>query len=97
MWAVGSQGGGGATTLAADGTFVSKSTNRWTGGSKQFSYEGTWEIKDGVLAFTNVKTSEPKFMPVGKLDRLQIIRADDRELAFLDSSENRTNILKRSL
>ena len=75
---------------------MSKSTNRWTGGSKEFSYEGTWDVKDGVLTLTYVKTSEPKSMPVGKLERWPIIRADDRELAVLDSSENRTNILLRS-
>jgi hypothetical protein len=96
VWSIGTEGGVGATTLAPDGSFVSKSMNRWPGGSKEFSYEGRWEIKDGLLTFTYLKTSEPEAMPVGKLEHLEIIRADNRELALLDSSENRTNILRRS-
>ena len=94
-WAAGTQGGGGATVLGADGKFVSKSTNRWASGSKEFSYEGRWDVKDGILTFSYLKTSEPKYMPVGKSDRMEIIRVDERELALLDFSENRTNILWR--
>ena len=52
-------------------------------------------MKDGVLTFTYVKTSEPKYIPAGKEDRYQIIRVRDRELAIL-ISENQTNILQRS-
>lgn len=95
VWAIGAQGGGGVTTLAADGSFISKSTNRWTGGSKEFRYEGKWKAGEGVLTLTCLKTSEPEHIPVGKLDRFKIVRADNRELAILDSSENRTNILQR--
>lgn len=82
--------------LGAEGKFVSRSTNRWAGGSKEFSYEGTWELKDGILTFTYLKTSERKDMPAGKSERLEIIRVDDTQLVVLDWSENRTNILWRS-
>src|SRR5882724_12090062 len=73
----------GFTTFAANGNFVHKSTNRWATGSKEFSYEGTWQLQDGILIFTYKKTSEPKYMPVGKVERCQVIRAEDRDLVLL--------------
>lgn len=95
VWPVGSEGGAGATTLGADGRFVSRITNRWAGGSKEFNYEGTWGVEHGILTFTYIKTSEPTYMPAGKVDHSQILGVRDPELALLDS-DNRTNTLKRS-
>ena len=89
------QTSGGVTTFAANGNFVFKGTNRWATGAKEFSYEGTWQIQDGILIFTLTKTSEPKYMPVGKVDRCKIIRADDRDLMLFAPSENSTNISHR--
>jgi hypothetical protein len=86
---------GGVTTFSANGNFVSKSTNRWATGSKEFSYEGTWRIQDGILISAYTKTSEPKYMPIGKVDRCQVIRAEDRDLVVFVPSENSTNILHR--
>jgi hypothetical protein len=85
----------GVTILAANGNFVCKATNRWSTGSKEFSYEGTWQLQDGILIFTYTKTSEPKYMPVGKVERCQVIRAEEQELALFFPSENETNILRR--
>jgi len=86
----------GFTTFAANGNFVHKSTNPWANGSKEFSYEGTCQLQHEILIFTYTKTSEPKYMPVGKVERCQIIRAEEEELALWSGkSENSTNILRR--
>ena len=91
-------GSGGVTILTPDGKFVSGSTNRWRSGSREFAYEGTWHVKDGILNFTYAKTSEPIAMPAGRIEHYNIIRLDEDELAIcevLDGSLGTTNSLKR--
>jgi len=88
----------GVTTLAPDGKFVSNSTNRWSSGSREFAYEGTWQVKDGILNLTYTKTSESKVMPVGRIEHCKIIRLNEDELAncqVLDGTLGTTNYLKR--
>ena len=97
-WGGEPEGSAGVNTLAPDGKFVSSSTNRWSSGSREFAYEGTWQVKDGILHLTYTKTSEPKDMPVGRIERYKIIRIDAEELAdcqMLDGSLGATNSLKR--
>ena len=96
VFTAGTKGGGGVTTFDADGNSVTDITNRWTGGSKEFHYQAKWKIKNANITFTYVKTSEPEYLPVGKSEHCQILKVDEQELVFLDSSDNHTNILQRS-
>jgi hypothetical protein len=83
---------GGVTTFLPEGTFTSRSTNRWDGGSRQFAYEGTWTVKEGVVIVRHTKSSQPKDVPVGSGGRLQIVRLDGREVAWRDLSLNVTKV-----
>jgi hypothetical protein len=83
---------GGVLTMRQDSTFVSRYTNRWANGSKEFAYEGTWTVKDRAVLFTYTKTSELKVVPAGTTDHCQIVRLDDQEFAWQDLSRGITNI-----
>lgn len=89
---------GGVTTLLQNRTFASRSTNRWAGGSKEFAYQGTWRVVEGVVVFTYTESSEPKDVPVGSSNRYEIVRLDEQELTTMDLSSGMTNlwVMRRS-
>jgi len=49
---------------------------------KEFIYEGKWKVLDNFMIVTLTKTSQPKFEPVGRIERFQIIRLTKTELIY---------------
>ena len=62
-------------TIASDGSFSS--------GSSSVTYQGTWLVKDDVLVLTVTNATDTKqHEPVGSVDRMKIIQADDGHLTL---------------
>jgi hypothetical protein len=76
-----------------DGTFSTIATN--VDIPKEFMYEGKWEVLDNFLITTLTKTSQPKFEPVGRIDRYQIIRLTKTEMIYREEKEGQVISLKR--
>ena len=67
--------GGFGMTISSDGSFSS--------GSSNVAYQGTWLVKDDVLVMTITNaTSTRQHEPVGSVDRMKIVQADDSHLTL---------------
>ena len=65
-------------TISSDGSFSS--------GSSNVAYQGTWLVRDAVLVMTVTKaTGTKQHEPVGSVDRMKIVQADESHL-ILESS-----------
>ena len=87
-WKSGAEGN---VNISSDGSFSSKfySSNKLI-----VSYEGIWQVKDGVWITTITKASGTRhYDPVGTVDRMKIIRVDDHEL--VTDWGHQTNLLSR--
>jgi hypothetical protein len=73
-----------AVTVSSDGSFVSKFSVIRTNIPSELIYQGTWQVKDGVLitTITNVDGLEPHD-PVGKIRNIKIIHMDEHEMTYL--------------
>lgn len=87
MWAYNSNSTQCTIVLDSNGSFRTTVTNT----SKQFSYEGKWEISNGILITTLTNTSEPKYEPPGRIDRFKILRLDESELVYKDEDKGDSN------
>jgi hypothetical protein len=77
-------------TIASNGSF----TTRWTivksNFTSELTYQGRWQIKNGVMISTSTNVSGPEpHESVGTTDRNKIIRLNDRELFFENAKLNR--------
>jgi major membrane immunogen (membrane-anchored lipoprotein) len=74
-WADDRPGSLGTMTLASDGSFSS----RWRTPNHTNTWEGTWQISDGVLIMTNTKSNDVPITTISH-DKNKIIRVDDHVL-----------------
>lgn len=65
----------GVITMSADGSFLSQ----FTGRTQVWVYEGTWQIRDGVIVVTTKKSNS---VPRSDVNLCRIIRADGHELIY---------------
>lgn len=82
--------------LVSDGSFHSRCTTTFTNATYEWSYDGTWEVKDGVLISTITNSSTKNtdhFEPVGTVDRVRIVEIDGSHLAL--AIEDQTNLFVR--
>jgi hypothetical protein len=73
-------GGGFSMTISSDGSFSS--------GSSNVAYQGTWLVRGAVLVMTVTNaTSTKQNEPVGSVDRMKIVQADESHLTFESSGQ----------
>jgi hypothetical protein len=85
----------GIIKINSDGSFVTKWTIANTNTIYKLIYEGTWQIKDGIMISTISKADGyERHEVVGTVDRYKIIRLNDREL-FYEFGTNQTIMLNR--
>ena len=65
----------GVITIAADGSLLF----RFTGSTQSWTYEGTWQLKDGQIVITTTKSNS---IPCSDVMLARIIRADGHELVY---------------
>jgi hypothetical protein len=77
------RGDSGVMTVNSDGSFHSRWTGALTNATKEWIYDGTWEVRDRFL-ITTVTKSEARNTTnseaVGSIDRFTIVRVDDTHL-----------------
>jgi hypothetical protein len=86
----------GSMTLLEDGTFHSRWTNFSAKPAADWSYDGTWEIKDGFLVcvVTNANAhNTTNAEAVGSVERYSIVRVDNNQL--VTESGGQTNSFER--
>ncbi len=88
--------GSGAMTLVSNGRFQSKWAMTFSNITREWTYEGTWAVTNGVL-ISMITKSESKDTtnsePVGYVDQWKIIQVDDSHLVLANGSE--TNLFER--
>jgi hypothetical protein len=73
-------GGGFSMTISSDGSFSS--------GSSNVAYQGTWLVRDAVLVVTITNaTGTKQHEPVGSVDRMKIVQADEGHLTLESSGQ----------
>jgi hypothetical protein len=73
-------GGGFSMTISSDGSFSS--------GSSKVAYQGTWLVRDAVLVMTITNaTGTKQHEPVGSVDRMKIVQADESNLTLEQSHQ----------
>jgi len=68
-----------------DGTFEAKPTVSVFNEKKEFSYQGTWEVKDGFY-LTKVTKSNFPLAEVGRISHHKVLYIDKQKLIY--KSEN---------
>jgi hypothetical protein len=84
----------GTATFSADGTTSATVILILEDKKQTIQTEGKWEVKDGVLIETIIK-SNSKFPPVGYVTRDRITRINDDEYVYI-SEKGKTVTIKRS-
>ena len=88
----------GMLTLAADGSFSAGWTNVAANPTRAWTFEGNWQIANGVCAMKLTKSRSWNITNshlVGSVEHWRIVRADDQELVWVSESVGQTNTLTR--
>jgi hypothetical protein len=77
------RGDSGVMTINSDGSFHSRWTNTLTNTTKEWIYDGTWDVRDGFLITTTMKSearNTTNSEAIGSVDHFTIIRVDATHL-----------------
>lgn len=83
-------------TFFSDGRVNSKWTLVSSNDTKEWSYQGTWKVRDGILIFTVTNGSaknSTNLAAIGTVERYNIIKLDRDQLVIVDGQQ--TNVFDR--
>lgn len=89
-------GDSGVMTLDSNGSFQSRWTIALTNITKEWKYDGAWNVKDGVLICVITNSSainSTNSVPIGSMEHWKLIRADASHLVLANGNE--TNLFDR--